>query len=130
MLASTSQRVPVNTAEDVNARIRRETEETVRRVAAAGSGAIERRLRELDREWDVERYVETMAPTFTLIGMGLGLTVSKKWFVLPFVVHTADGREYNVPTHVTANGFVFGEVWKTGFRSESPPNFITWSQNS
>ena len=47
---------------------------------------IERRLAELDEEWDVERYLETMAPTFTLAGMVLGLTVSRKFFVLPFVV--------------------------------------------
>ena len=50
--------------------------------------AIDRRLRELDEEWDVERYLETMAPTFTLLGMTLGLTVSRKFFVLPFAVQS------------------------------------------
>ncbi len=86
MLPATADRVPVNTAEHVNEGIRRETEENVRRLAGAEPGAIESRLRELDHEWDIERYVETLAPTFTLLGIGLGLTVSRKWFVLPLTV--------------------------------------------
>jgi hypothetical protein len=86
MLPATADRVPENTAEHVNEQIRRSTEENVHRLATAGPAAIERRLRELDEEWDIERCVETLAPTFTLLGMGLGLTVSRKWFVLPFAV--------------------------------------------
>ena len=86
MIPSTLQRVPQNTADELNRRIRRRTEANVARVAAAGPAAVERRLRELDEEWDVERCVETLAPSFTLLGMGLGLAVSRKWFILPFVV--------------------------------------------
>ena len=48
--------------------------------------AIERRLRALDEEWDIERCVETMAPTFTLLGLGLGLTRHRAWFALPVIV--------------------------------------------
>jgi hypothetical protein len=86
MLPSTIDRVPKNTAERVNESIHRRTEANVGRVAAGGPTAIDRRLRELDEEWDIERYVETLAPSFTLAGMTLGLTVSRKFFVLPFVV--------------------------------------------
>ena len=88
MLPSTAERVTDNTAESVNERIRLRTEQSVARCAAAGPRAIARRLAELDEEWDVERYLETMAPTFTLAGMVLGLTVSRKFFVLPFAVQT------------------------------------------
>ena len=88
MLPSTTNRVPQNTAESVNECIRRRSEESVARCAAGGPAAIERRLRELDAEWDLERYVETMAPTFTLLGMTLGLTVSRKFFVIPFAVQS------------------------------------------
>ena len=88
MIPSTADRVSSNTAEHVNERIRRQTEANVARYANAGAQAIERRLRELDEEWDIERYVETMAPTFTLLGMGLGLLVSRKWFILPFAVQS------------------------------------------
>lgn len=50
--------------------------------------AIDRRLMELDDEWDIERYLETMAPTFTLLGLTLGLTVNRKWFALPLFVQS------------------------------------------
>lgn len=86
MIPSTLQRVPENTAQHINEEILRHTEETVRRVVAAGSEAIDRRLHELAAEWDVERYVETLAPTLSLIGLGLGLTGNKKWLALPIVV--------------------------------------------
>jgi hypothetical protein len=43
---------------------------------------------ELDNEWDVERYLETMAPTFTLTGLLFGLTVSRRWLALPVVVQS------------------------------------------
>jgi hypothetical protein len=88
MFPSTAQRVPANTADHVNEQIRRQTAANVARYARAGPAAIQRRLDELDREWDVERCVEAMAPTFTLIGLGLGLTVSRKWFLLPIAVQT------------------------------------------
>jgi hypothetical protein len=86
MLPSTTDRVSSNTADHVNEEIRRRTEENVARFARAGPEAIARRLDELDREWDIERCVETLAPSFSLLGIGLGLTVSRKWFALPIVV--------------------------------------------
>lgn len=86
MAPSTANRVPSNTARHVNERIRARTEDNVARYAAAGPEAIDRRLRELDREWDIERAVEAMAPSFSLLGLALGLTVSRKWFALPLVV--------------------------------------------
>jgi len=86
MFPATAERVRENTADDVNASIRRRTEERVRRIAAGGPRAIERRLAELDREWDVERCVETLAPTFSLAGLLLGATVDRRWLLLPAVV--------------------------------------------
>jgi hypothetical protein len=86
MLPSTVERVPVNTADEINEQIRRQTEENVARCAAEGSRSIARRLEELDQEWDIERTLETMAPSITLVGMCLGLTVDKRWFILPLAV--------------------------------------------
>jgi hypothetical protein len=88
MFPATAQRVRVHTADDVNERIRQQTEASVARHAAGGPDAIARRLAELDREWDIERYVETMAPSFTLTGLFLGVTVSRKWLLLPAVIQT------------------------------------------
>jgi len=62
--------------------------ENVARYSAAGPEAIDRRLAELDQEWDIERCLETMAPSLTLLGITLGLTVNRKWFALPLFVQT------------------------------------------
>ena len=86
MIPSTVERVPNQTAEHVNERIRRQTEESVARCAAAGRDAIDRRLAELDQEWDIERTLEANAATASLIGLTLGATVDRKWFIFPAVV--------------------------------------------
>jgi len=86
MIPSTVDRVPQQTAEHVNERIRRQTEERVRRCAAEGQAAIDRRLAELDREWDIERTLEANAATASLVGLTLGATVDRKWFIFPAVV--------------------------------------------
>ncbi len=88
MLTATADRVSANTADEINEQIRRQTEANVARYASGGTTAINRRLTELDQEWDIERCLETMAPTFSLIGMALGLTVNRKWFALPIVVQS------------------------------------------
>jgi hypothetical protein len=88
MIATTAERVSSNTHPDINAWIWHQTEENMREIASHGREAIERRLAELDEEWDVERYVETMAPSFTLLGLTLGLTRDRRWLLLPFVVQT------------------------------------------
>lgn len=86
MVTSTRDRVPMNTDACINASIRRKTENNIAYFTSGGTDAITRRLAELDQEWDIERMLETNAATATLIGMTLGITVSKKWFVLPAAV--------------------------------------------
>jgi hypothetical protein len=85
MTATTVDRVPRHTAEDVNRRIRRATEQRVRQYAANPVG-IDRRLRELDEEWDIERVLETNASALAFTGVALGTTVDKRWLVLPGLV--------------------------------------------
>jgi hypothetical protein len=82
-------RVRANTSDEVNARIDREIEERVRDYAARGPEEITRRIAELDREWDMERLLETNASALAGAGVGLAaLTGSRKWLVLPGVVLT------------------------------------------
>lgn len=88
MLATTADRVRQNTSDAINDEIARQTERNIARYARADPAAIDARLAELDREWDIERYLETMAPTITLTGLFLGVTVNRKWLVLPAVVQT------------------------------------------
>jgi len=86
MIPSTVERVSQHTSEDVNQDIRRQTEENIARYSAGGPDVIERRLGELDREWDIERTLEANAATAVLVGMTLGATVSRKFFLFPAVV--------------------------------------------
>jgi hypothetical protein len=86
MIPSTVERVPRHTAEHVNEQIRRQTDARVARLAAAGPAAIERRLAELDREWDIERTLEANAATAVLVGVTLGATVHKNFFFFPAVI--------------------------------------------
>ena len=48
-LPPTAERVPLNTAPEINARIRRTMERNLERVRAQGPQAVQRRLAELDR---------------------------------------------------------------------------------
>jgi len=40
----------------------------------------------LDKEWDIERLLEVNASTLALTGLILGLTVNRKWLLLPGIV--------------------------------------------
>ena len=73
-------------SDDVNRLIDRETEGRVQRAAAEGVSGINSRLAELDREWDLDRVLQTNASTLSLIGITLAATHSKKWAILPGVV--------------------------------------------
>lgn len=86
MIPSTVERVPQHTAEHVNQEIRRQTEENITRYAAAGPEAIDRRLAELDQEWDIERTLEANAATLAAVGAGLALLVDRRFALLPLVV--------------------------------------------
>jgi len=85
MLPATATRVEEHTAEHINEQIRRQTEENISRTAAAGPAAIERRLAELDQEWDMERTLQTNFATVVLAGIGLGALVDRRWYLLPAV---------------------------------------------
>ena len=85
-LPPTTTRVEENTAGEVTRRIEEVTEENVMRTAAAGPEAIERRLRELDGEWDIERALEANAASLILLTLVLGFSMSRKWFLFPIVI--------------------------------------------
>jgi hypothetical protein len=75
---------PVDPVEPVEQRyqkfIREQTEENMARTLAAGPEAISRRLMELDREWDAERFLGT---GLGLVGLtGLFVAVLANWWFL------------------------------------------------
>jgi hypothetical protein len=86
MFPTTADRVPNNTAREINDRIRRQTEERVARCYAAGPAAIDQRLQELAAEWDIERTLEANASSIAFCGCVLTVTVDRRWLLLPLAV--------------------------------------------
>jgi hypothetical protein len=79
-------RVRANTYEKINLKIDREIEARVREYAKKSSAEITRRIGELDREWDIERILETNASALAFTGLLLGVTQNRKWLILPGLV--------------------------------------------
>lgn len=77
-----AERVRQHTEPHIQDRIDRETVESVRFYSTQTLETIDLRLRKLDREWDVERVLETNASSLALSGVVLGLLSSRKWLLL------------------------------------------------
>jgi hypothetical protein len=84
---TTIDRVRKNTSEAVNRRIEQQAGARIRRCVE-NPRKIERRLRALDREWDIERILETNASLLALVGVALGTMVNRRFLWLPAAVTT------------------------------------------
>jgi Protein of unknown function (DUF2892) len=84
MLPGTAERIPRHTRPDVDRRIKQGIAESVR-YHEAHPDKIDHRLRELDREWDMERVLEANAATLALVGTLLG-AFDKRFLVLATAV--------------------------------------------
>ena len=82
----TEDRVRAHTAPEVNERIDSAAQRRVLRAAGRPEAALAQEIEELDREWDMERWLETNASALALGGTLLGLFVNKKFLALPCVV--------------------------------------------
>lgn len=79
-------RVRANTSDAINRQIDRESDARVHEYAQETPLEITRRIAELDREWDMERLLETNASALAFTGLALGITYSKKWLIIPAIV--------------------------------------------
>ena len=79
-------RVRAQTKSEINCRIDRELEQRLRFYAVQDKETMTERLNELDREWDIERILESNAASLSLLGVVLGATSNRKWFFLPVLV--------------------------------------------
>jgi hypothetical protein len=76
-------RVRQHTTAESQRRIDARTDRNIDYFTSQPRAVIERRLRFLDQEWNVERVLETNASSLALTGVVLGATVSRKWLLLP-----------------------------------------------
>jgi hypothetical protein len=81
------ERVRSSSSAAVNRKIDREIIESLE-YYAQHPDKIEGRIRELDREWDIERTLELNAATLALTGSLLTKFVDKRWLLMPVVVTT------------------------------------------
>lgn len=86
MLPDTATRVPAHTADHVDREIQQRTIQNLNCFASCTPDSIQERIRQLDAEWDIERTLEANAAAISLIGIGLGAFVSRKWLILPGIV--------------------------------------------
>jgi hypothetical protein len=84
-MIDTRHRVPHQTQDEINARVRAETARSVRYYEERME-EIPARLRALDEEWDIERAIEANASTLALFGVLMAVRGSKSWLVLPLAV--------------------------------------------
>ncbi|HEU0005909.1 MAG TPA: hypothetical protein VFS12_07960, partial [Terriglobia bacterium] len=78
LVPPTTERVPRHTDQDLNEGIIRHTDNNVGRHAG-DLVLIDMRLKELDREWDIEHALEANAAAVSLIGLSLGRLVNRRW---------------------------------------------------
>jgi hypothetical protein len=87
-MESNADRVRRHTAASVLRRIDDDTVSHLAEVARRPDSA-PGRLHALDREWDVDRVLETEAASVGLLGLGLGVLVSPRYLAVPAVVGAA-----------------------------------------
>lgn len=80
-------RVREATPESINEKIENDTWSRVARYANKSSQEISARIKELDNEWDIERYLGVNMSTLALTGLAIGaLLKNRRWNILPAVV--------------------------------------------
>ncbi|KOF58037.1 hypothetical protein AGR56_01605 [Clostridium sp. DMHC 10] len=81
-IPATTRRVELHTSKRVNQRIRKETLDNIASYTNKPNEEIIARINELNKEWDIERLLETNAASAVILGTILGFAANKKWFAL------------------------------------------------
>jgi hypothetical protein len=84
--ARDADRVRANTGQQLNQKVDEDTRRCIESFAGKSREEITSHLRDLSREWDTERYLQTNASILALTGVLLGSTVSRKFLFIPGVV--------------------------------------------
>lgn len=71
-----------------NQQIDNEINQVITQYKGKRKNALGKRIVELDKEWSIERRIETFASSLILSGLLLGTLVNRKWLILPGVVAT------------------------------------------
>ena len=80
--ALSNDRVREYTPPRLQRRIDERIERNIRRYAYQSREYLDYRIHQLEREWDIERILQTNAAALALSGLVLGAAVNRKWFAL------------------------------------------------
>lgn len=80
------ERAREHTAAEVNARLDDEMRDRLFRDSALSDDQISERIEALDREWNIECYVEVLVPGLALTGVALGILRNRRWWLLTAAV--------------------------------------------
>jgi hypothetical protein len=81
-----SDRVREHSETPANRRVDVETQHCLERLAAGDRETISRHIETLDREWDIERYLQLNAGVLSLTGVVLGATLHRRFLAVPTVI--------------------------------------------
>ena len=82
-----SDRVKEATPSSINTKIERDTWQRVASYSGKSEAEISARIEELNKEWDVERYLGVNMSTLAMSGLAANaVTKNKNWLILPAVV--------------------------------------------
>lgn len=79
-------KVRSSTAADVNTDIDEKTRNNILWYSKEDPDIIAARMAELDREWDIDRYLQLNAAFLGFMGATLGATRNRLWYILPGIV--------------------------------------------
>ena len=83
---SEADRVRAHSRERTNLRADSETQVCLEAFASKDRDAINRHIDNLEREWDIERYLQTNMSIVSLTGIVLGAAIDKRFLMLPAAV--------------------------------------------
>lgn len=113
MFAKTPTRIEENTRPEMKARLHQRLLANVSPYVNGDRQRIDQRLKELEKEWTIERAIELEAPIMIGLGATLGLLHSRKWFALSGVAASM------VVLHNTGGWYPLLPVFqKMGLRSQ------------
>ena len=87
-MATQNDRIQKNTPRSINQDFEQELRDHIRYFSTKSKEEISERIEELEKEWNMDRMLITNASSLAGLGLILGLTIHKNWFILPGVVMT------------------------------------------
>lgn len=84
-IATNEKRVRKQSDSDINFKIDEEILKNIKHYSDLSEKVINKRIKKLEREWDIERLLEINLSTLALTGILLSLVKHRSWIVLPTV---------------------------------------------